>query len=61
MHRLLEYNPGEGGFQRHATNPLEGDGLVVDEASMLDLQLMAALMTALPERTRPFSRCHPFR
>ena len=48
LHRLLEYNPGEGGFQRHAANPLEGDGLVVDEVSMVDLPLMAALLDALP-------------
>ncbi|TNE88321.1 MAG: ATP-dependent RecD-like DNA helicase [Deltaproteobacteria bacterium] len=48
LHRLLEFNPGEGGFQRHAGNPLEGDGLVVDEVSMVDLPLMAALLDALP-------------
>lgn len=48
LHRLLEYRPGEGGFQRHAANPLEADGLVVDEVSMVDIELMAALLEALP-------------
>jgi exodeoxyribonuclease V alpha subunit len=53
IHRLLEYNPGAGGFQRGRAKPLEGDGLVVDEASMVDLPLMAALLEALPDG--PFS------
>lgn len=48
LHRLLEYRPGEGGFQRNAVNPLEADGLVVDEVSMVDVELMAALLEALP-------------
>lgn len=48
LHRLLEYNPGEGGFQRNVSNPLEGSGLIVDEASMIDLKLMQALLEALP-------------
>ena len=48
LHRLLEFRPGEGGFQRNFANPLDGDGLVVDEASMVDIQLMSALVEALP-------------
>ncbi len=48
LHRLLEYRPGEGGFQRGPTEPLDIDGLVVDEASMVDLELLAALVDALP-------------
>ncbi|MCA9570445.1 MAG: ATP-dependent RecD-like DNA helicase, partial [Myxococcales bacterium] len=48
IHRLLEYNPGEGGFQRNVSNPLEGSGLIVDEASMIDLPLFRALLEALP-------------
>ncbi|MFT4626186.1 MAG: exodeoxyribonuclease V alpha subunit [Myxococcota bacterium] len=48
IHRLLEYRPGEGGFQRNPTNPLELEGLVVDEASMVDLELLSALLDALP-------------
>lgn len=53
LHRLLEYRPGEGGFQKGFDNPLEGDGLVVDEVSMVDLPLMAALLRALPEGPFP--------
>jgi len=48
LHRLLEYRPGEGGFQRGPDQPLEGDGLIVDEVSMVDLSLMRALLDALP-------------
>jgi exodeoxyribonuclease V alpha subunit len=48
IHRLLEYLPHEGGFQRGPTNPLDADLLVIDEASMVDAQLFAALIAALP-------------
>lgn len=49
LHRLLEYRPGEGGFQRDRDHPLEGDGLVIDEVSMVDIQLMHAVLRALPD------------
>jgi exodeoxyribonuclease V alpha subunit len=52
---LLEYRPGEGGFQRTFSNPLEGDGLVVDEVSMVDLPLMQALLDAIPYEREDFS------
>ncbi|MEO0599992.1 MAG: ATP-dependent RecD-like DNA helicase, partial [Myxococcota bacterium] len=48
LHRMLEFNPGEGGFQRTVTHPLETDVVVVDEASMVDLELMGALLEACP-------------
>ncbi|MBS1123600.1 MAG: helicase, RecD/TraA family [Deltaproteobacteria bacterium] len=48
IHRLLEYNPHEGGFVRNKANPLEVDLLVVDEASMVDAQLVHALLLAIP-------------
>lgn len=48
IHRLLEFNPMDGGFQRDEDNPLELDFLVVDEASMLDLLLFYNLLKALP-------------
>jgi exodeoxyribonuclease V alpha subunit len=48
IHRLLEYNPGLGGFQRDRHNPLDGDLLVVDEASMIDAVLMYHLLCAVP-------------
>ncbi|MBX3001454.1 MAG: AAA family ATPase [Caldilineaceae bacterium] len=48
IHRLLEFQPGEGiAFKRNEESPLEGDLLVVDEASMLDLILMNHLLKAI--------------
>jgi len=49
LHRLLEFKPAEGmAFHRNADNPLEGDLLIVDEASMLDLLLTNHLLKAIP-------------
>jgi exodeoxyribonuclease V alpha subunit len=48
VHRLLEVSPKNGSFGRDASNPLEVDVLVVDEASMLDIYLLAALLVATP-------------
>ena len=50
LHRLLEYRPDAGGFQRNVDNPLEADGLIIDEASMVDITLMRAVVDALPSR-----------
>lgn len=47
IHRLLEFNPLEG-YQRNEENPLEGDVLIVDECSMIDIMLMYNLMKAIP-------------
>ncbi len=47
IHRLLEYQPHAGGFQKTAEDPLEADLLVVDEASMVDAMLFRALTDAL--------------
>ncbi len=47
IHRLLEYNPHEGGFQRDEGDPIEASVIVVDEASMLDLPLFDHLLTAV--------------
>ena len=51
LHRLLDARGGER-FGRHAQHPLELDLLVVDELSMVDLPLMAALLEALPPQSR---------
>ncbi|MCH8006043.1 MAG: ATP-dependent RecD-like DNA helicase, partial [Planctomycetes bacterium] len=50
IHRLLEVDPRHGGFKRGVDNPLECDLLIVDETSMVDVPLMAALVKALPDR-----------
>ena len=49
IHRLLETDPKAGGFKRNQDNPLECDLLVADEASMVDVMLMQALVKAVPD------------
>jgi exodeoxyribonuclease V alpha subunit len=49
IHRLLEVDPKGGGFKRNADNSLDCDLLVVDEASMVDVMLMQALLKATPD------------
>ena len=48
LHRLLGYRPGENTFHYHRDNPLPVDVLILDEASMIDVALMAKLLEALP-------------
>ena len=49
IHRLLEVDPMSGGFRRDADHPVDCDLLVVDEASMVDVLLMHALLKAVPD------------
>ena len=51
IHRLLEFNPKDG-YKRNDENPLEGDALIVDECSMIDIILMNNLMKAIPSSMR---------
>lgn len=51
IHRLLEFNPADG-FKRNEENPLEGDALIVDECSMIDIILMYNLLKAIPTTMR---------
>jgi exodeoxyribonuclease V alpha subunit len=48
IHRLLEYSLQKGGFQRNEDKPLDGDVLIIDEASMIDTILMYFLLRAVP-------------
>ena len=48
IHRLLEAKPPEG-YKRNENNKLEGDVLVVDESSMIDIVLMYSLLRAVPD------------
>ena len=48
IHRLLEVKPPEG-YQKNEKNPLEGDVLIVDECSMIDILLMYNLLKAVPD------------
>ncbi len=52
IHRLLEFDPRQGGFTRDRETPLELDALVVDESSMVDVALGAALLSAMPDGAR---------
>ena len=52
LHRLLGFVRGSVDFRRNANNPLPHDLVVVDEASMVDLPLMAKLLEALKPTAR---------
>ncbi|MGP3788801.1 exodeoxyribonuclease V subunit alpha [Pseudomonas sp. B392_1p] len=52
LHRLLGSRPDTRHFRHHAGHPLALDVLVVDEASMIDLEMMARLLEALPAHAR---------
>lgn len=52
LHRLLGVQPNSQRLHHHAGNPLHLDVLVVDEASMVDLPMMAKVIDALPEHAR---------
>ncbi len=49
IHRLLEVKPPEG-YQKNEEHPLEGDVLIVDECSMIDIMLMYNLLKAAPDQ-----------
>lgn len=48
IHRTLEYNPKMGVFKRNENYPLNGEALIIDEFSMVDLSLMYYLLKAVP-------------
>lgn len=52
LHRLLGSRPDSRQFRHHAGHPLPIDLLVIDEASMVDLEMMAAVLAALPSSAR---------
>ncbi len=52
VHRLLQYDPEDGGFAHDAKNPLKCDLLVVDEMSMLDVVIAHHLFKAVGPHTR---------
>lgn len=51
IHRLLEFKPPNG-YEKNEDTPLEGDVLIVDEASMIDVILMNSLLKAIPPHMR---------
>lgn len=48
IHRLLEWKDGR--FNRNAANKLHGDVIIIDECSMINIQLMESLLDAIPEK-----------
>ena len=52
IHRLLEFQPAERRFKKGYDDRLDIDALIVDEASMIDVVLMNALLRALPDAAR---------
>ncbi len=52
IHRLLKYNPAEGGFRYNDRNPLDVHLLILDEVSMVDIILFHHLLKALPPASR---------
>jgi exodeoxyribonuclease V alpha subunit len=50
LHSLLGARPDTRAFQHHAGNQLDVDVLIVDEASMIHLEMMSALVAALPKK-----------
>jgi exodeoxyribonuclease V alpha subunit len=52
LHSLLGARPDTRSFAYHAGNPLDVDVLIVDEASMVHLEMMASLLAALPAHAR---------
>lgn len=51
IHRLLEFDPATGGFKYNAQNQLKCDLLILDESSMIDVQLISMLLKALSPNT----------
>lgn len=51
IHRLLCYSARGGGFLHHVGNPVPGDVVIVDEASMIDAPLASSLLSAIDGRT----------
>ena len=52
IHSLLEYDFNGGGFKKNKENPLTCDLIMIDEASMIDTQLMYSLLRAIPDKAR---------
>ncbi|HLV47947.1 MAG TPA: exodeoxyribonuclease V subunit alpha [Aliidiomarina sp.] len=52
LHRLLGSRPGKRSFRHDSSNPLTADVVIVDEASMVDAEMMAALLSAVKPEAR---------
>jgi len=52
IHRLLEIDPGSWQFRRNEERQLSADVVIIDESSMLDIELTQALVRAIPDKAR---------
>lgn len=52
IHRLLDFDPRQGGFQRDERNPLTAHAVLLDEVSMCDIFLLKSLLHAVPTGAR---------
>ena len=52
LHRLLGVKPNSRQFKHNEKKPLRTDVVIVDEASMMDIEMMVALLRALPKHAR---------
>ena len=52
IHRLLVFNPENGGFKKGEEDPLDADLIIIDEASMLDVSITASLLRAIKNNTQ---------
>lgn len=52
IHRILGYNPGTGRFMFNKFNPLSTDLVIIDEASMIDIEMAADLLEAIPQHAK---------
>ena len=52
IHRMLKYNPGMAKFEMDRNNPLKLDMLILDEVSMIDIELFWRVLIALPSDAR---------
>lgn len=52
IHRLLEYGGDDGTFGRNQDEPIEGDCIIADETSMVDMMLMRSFLRAVAPGTR---------
>ncbi|MFA6437778.1 MAG: ATP-dependent RecD-like DNA helicase [Bacteriovoracaceae bacterium] len=52
IHRLLEFDPNSGAFRKCSDDPIEADIVIVDEVSMVDVQLFSSLLNAVTPETQ---------
>ncbi len=52
IHRLLEWAPDKNGFKKGEDDKLQVDFLIIDECSMLDINLAASLLKAVPQSSQ---------